>query len=251
MPSKTGGTLTAHYFRPQNPTGRYVLLNHGYNYPYYGMYKYLPLFLPRGVGVLLPDHRGNGLSGRAPVPFGYYEHQDSIAWLDKLREIARGEGFENPEIGVMGESMGAAISLLMAAKCSDLAFCIADCSYTSWKSILGFRCKCDFHNLVRIFLPAAYLFIPILSGAKASRVDVLKAAESITVPTMIIHGDADRYVPYEMGRAIAASNPSFHFFTQPGAGHAQSVVKDYDTYEKNVTDFLNQTGFFKESVVTK
>ncbi|MDO8751171.1 MAG: alpha/beta hydrolase [Dehalococcoidia bacterium] len=41
----------------------------------------------------------------------------------------------------------------------------------------------------------------------------------LRVPTMVLHGDADTQVPYELGRELAEGIPGAEFVTIPGAGH--------------------------------
>jgi pimeloyl-ACP methyl ester carboxylesterase len=42
---------------------------------------------------------------------------------------------------------------------------------------------------------------------------------SLTVPTLVVHGDADRLVPLEAGRATAAAKPGSRLEIVEGMGH--------------------------------
>ena len=53
-------------------------------------------------------------------------------------------------------------------------------------------------------------------GASPSRVEALG---SLTVPTLVVHGDADRLVPLEGGRATAAAIPGARLEIVAGMGH--------------------------------
>ena len=53
-------------------------------------------------------------------------------------------------------------------------------------------------------------------GSSASRVEALG---SLHVPTLVVHGDADRLVPVEGGRATAAAIPGARFEIVEGMGH--------------------------------
>jgi len=53
-------------------------------------------------------------------------------------------------------------------------------------------------------------------AASPSRVDALA---SVRVPTLVIHGDADRLVPLEGGRATAAAIPGARLEIVEGMGH--------------------------------
>ncbi|WP_092639757.1 alpha/beta hydrolase [Acetanaerobacterium elongatum] len=242
LQSERGYRLCAHYYRAKKPKGVYVLFNHGHTYPYISAIKYLPLFLPRGINVIIPDHVGHGRSDDGFVTFGFYEHRDSMAWIGKLQEIAKADGVEHPVFGVMGESMGAAISLLMAAKDSRLSFCIADCGYTSWNEIIRHQIITAYPRLLVLALPLARAFIRIASGARVKDVNILQAAQSLQIPALIIHGGADQKVPTEMGRQLAQSNKLFRYEEIPGATHANSIAVDYPRYKKVTDEFLTQMG---------
>jgi pimeloyl-ACP methyl ester carboxylesterase len=43
--------------------------------------------------------------------------------------------------------------------------------------------------------------------------------ERIDVPTLVVHGDADRVVPISNGRSIASRIPNAELVVLPGAGH--------------------------------
>ena len=43
--------------------------------------------------------------------------------------------------------------------------------------------------------------------------------EEIAVPTLVVHGDADRIVPYENGVELARRIPGARFEPFPGGGH--------------------------------
>ena len=55
--------------------------------------------------------------------------------------------------------------------------------------------------------------------AVASSPSRVEALRSLTVPTLIVHGDADRLVPLEFGRATAAAVPGSRLEVVKGMGH--------------------------------
>jgi pimeloyl-ACP methyl ester carboxylesterase len=54
--------------------------------------------------------------------------------------------------------------------------------------------------------------------------DAERAASRIRVPTLVIHGERDRMVPLERGRALAAAIPGAELHVIPGAGHVPYVT---------------------------
>jgi hypothetical protein len=67
----------------------------------------------------------------------------------------------------------------------------------------------------------AWRHFPVLPhGALiADRYDNLAKAPSLHLPTLVVHGDADRVVPHDMGVELAHAIPGAHLLTVPGADH--------------------------------
>ena len=70
--------------------------------------------------------------------------------------------------------------------------------------------------------------------------DCTAAAAQSKVPIFFVHGDADGFVPYEMGRRNyeACRAKGKKFLTVHGAEHAVSYYHDNAAYTAQVTDFL-------------
>jgi fermentation-respiration switch protein FrsA (DUF1100 family) len=69
----------------------------------------------------------------------------------------------------------------------------------------------------------------------ASPMDALKNSK---LPILFIHGDDDRFVPYEMGKALFDSyNGEKTLLTIPKAGHAFAYFFDTEEYEKSLDEF--------------
>lgn len=236
-----GQELVGRMYSCQPETNRYVLFNHGYNYPWIGALKYIPMFLEKGFNVFVPDYQAEGESQGKYITFGYWECQDSIGWLDEIEKHALLNGFDHAEIGVMGESMGGVVALMMASQLnSRLKFCISDCPFSNWDSIIKYCCKTVYRFPAEPFLPLVRVFVKWLSGADMKQVDTKKAAPSIKIPTLIIHGSADKFVPATMSREIIDENPSIQYFIQEGAGHGSSITTDETAYRQTVYQFLKR-----------
>jgi pimeloyl-ACP methyl ester carboxylesterase len=72
-------------------------------------------------------------------------------------------------------------------------------------------------KILRANLPSAAAM-----AAQEGAVSVYRAHDRIgglTLPTLVLHGDADKAVPIEWGRKLADAIPGAEFITYPGAGH--------------------------------
>lgn len=67
--------------------------------------------------------------------------------------------------------------------------------------------------------------------------DTYDLIDQIKVPTLVIHGDEDKLVPYENGVTLAKKIPNVEFLTVPGAGHIY-VTEARDLVNNKVLDFL-------------
>jgi 3-oxoadipate enol-lactonase len=63
--------------------------------------------------------------------------------------------------------------------------------------------------------------------------------EEIGVPVLVVHGDADRVVPIENGRALAARLASARLFELPGRGHL-APLEDPETFNRAVAEFVSE-----------
>ena len=61
--------------------------------------------------------------------------------------------------------------------------------------------------------------------------------EEIEAPTLVVHGDADRIVPYGNGAKLARRIPGARFETFPGAGHLL-FIEDAPRFNAMVASFL-------------
>ena len=61
--------------------------------------------------------------------------------------------------------------------------------------------------------------------------------ESMQAPALVVHGDADRILPVENGRTLAARLPNARYVELPGAGH-NLPLEDPETFNQIVLDFL-------------
>jgi lipase len=107
-----GGGLRVGVWEPENGSGSAptLLLVHGITASHV-CWAELAAALP-GVRLLAPDLRGRGRSRDLPGPFGMPTHADDVAAV--LRHLTDGP------VGVVGHSMGAFVTLVLADRHPDL-----------------------------------------------------------------------------------------------------------------------------------
>ena len=69
------------------------------------------------------------------------------------------------------------------------------------------------------------------------------AVSNTALPILLIHGEADSFVPCRMSREIqAACKGPVRLETFPGAAHGASYLSDPERYRRIVLDFLREIG---------
>jgi 3-oxoadipate enol-lactonase len=68
-------------------------------------------------------------------------------------------------------------------------------------------------------------------------IDRISPVEEIAAPTLVLHGDADRVVPYENGVELARRIPGAEFITFAGGGHL-FFIEEHEQVNATVLEFL-------------
>lgn len=189
-----------------------------------------------GYNTLVVDQRAHGMSEGTTICFGIKERHDCISWIHYAN---RRFGADKP-ILLSGLSMGAA-TVLMAADLElpeNIVCIIADSPYSAPGAIIEKVCA-DLHYPVSLCRPFIHLSALIFGGFCLNGCTAKESVSKATVPILLIHGEADHFVPCAMSHEIAdccASPVTVHTF--PEAGHGLSYMIDPLRYERAVYDFL-------------
>lgn len=234
-----GVTLAGWYFA--NPAGGDcgVILLHGHTGTRYGVLEYAPLFWPKGCDLLLYDHRYHGASTGDYGTYGYFEKGDALAALAWFEQRT---GLQPDQIGLLGESYGAATALQAAPSAPDLAFVAADSPYADLETIIGEQAVQRFGGWTRLFAPGALALSGLRAGFAPSQVSALLAAPQIDAPVFLSHSATDGYTLPHHSQDIAAQLPAalcqrLHL-TDWGSEHAASIKDDFAAYQAQFEQFL-------------
>lgn len=191
-----------------------------------------------GHNTLVICQRAHNESGGHTISFGIKERFDCLSWID----YANNRFGADKKIIISGLSMGASTVLMAAAEPLPVNVCgiIADCPYSSPKEIILKVCA-SMGLPKRICYPLIYFGALIFGGFRLTECDSLRGAENAKIPVLLIHGEADDFVPVEMSRQIADANPQMvRFHTFPGAGHGLSYMVSREEYTRITVDFINE-----------
>jgi len=196
-----GVTLAAWYFaNPRNADCAVVVL-HGFSGSKDGVLAPTPIFWDRGCHLLLYDARGHGESSRALLSFGAHEREDlrlAIEWL------ADRTGLPHMRIGLIGWSYGAATAIQTASEVPDLAFVVADSSFSSLGDIARVQAEQQFGAWAKIFVPGALLVSGLRGGFDARDPAPADVIRDVQAPVLLIHSRQDGFTPVEHSELIFA-----------------------------------------------
>ncbi len=198
----------------------------------------IKLAIKNGFNVILVDQRAHGESEGNTICFGVKEKYDVLSWVNYTVERFG----KDVKICLSGISMGAATVLESTAlELPENVKCvIADSPYSSAKEIIKIVCA-----QMKVPVWVTYPFV-LLGGKIYGHLNLSGGAESAVkrakIPVLLLHGEADTFVPPEMSKRIydaCASEKFLYLF--PDAGHGLEYLVDKEGYEKAVSEFLKGT----------
>ena len=223
----------------KNPveTDKYVIISHGFKSNRYGAVKYVDTYMDLGFNCIIYDLRDHGENTKTAVSLGQFESED----LEKLIEDSYNR-YGNIKLGLHGESMGAATSLMVLAKKPKVDFVVADCGFSNLYDLLhtGYAVA-----KVGFVLPSVNLAVKLRYGYDLKKTSPKDALVGNEVPICFIHGEADTFILPEnsqVNKAATAGYSELHLV--PNAAHAQSrEVLGEAEYRGIIGDFLNNIDF--------
>jgi fermentation-respiration switch protein FrsA (DUF1100 family) len=172
-------------------------------------------FRPANAALLVLDYPGYGGSGGRPTEAGLYEAAD-LAY----QELTRRSEIDPHRIYVYGRSLGSAVATHVAAT-HAVAGMILESPFTS----------------ARAMAARHYRFVP--KALVRLRLDNMGRIETIHCPTLIFHGTADRLVPMDMGKELAAAaGGPVEFVMIERSGHNDTYDLGAKAYSEKMAAFV-------------
>ena len=234
--SHDGLTLAGHW-RPCPNARRILIAFHGWRSSWRWDFGLLADFLEReGCSVLYVEQRAQGKSQGAYIGFGLTERYDCLDWLQWVTDHC---GTDLP-IYLAGVSMGAA-TVLMAAGLDlpdTVHGIIADSAYTSlhaiWQHVAQENLHLPFLLTDRISDQICRRRLSV-GSRDCSAADALASAQT---PVLLIHGEADHFVPVRMAyENHDACRAPCKLLVIPGADHTPGYYTAPKKYEEALRAF--------------
>ena len=172
-----------------------------------------------GVNVFLFDYRGYGLSEGRPSEQGTY--QDVTAaydWLCREKKVAPAQ------IVVQGESLGCAVAVDLACRCS-VGGVVLESAFTS----------------VPDMARAVYPWLPLhwLCGIRYSSITKIG---SVKAPLLSLHSREDEIVPFRQGEQLCAGAPGPKKLVELHGGHNDGFEVSEKVYRAALNEFFRSLG---------
>ena len=172
-------------------------------------------FRPSNAALVVVDYPGYGASGGRATEAGIYQ-AGALAY----QALASRPGVDPKRIYVYGRSLGSAVATRTAAD-YPAAGLILESPFTSARDMAA--------RTYRIFP----LFLVRL------QLDNVATIRRVHCPVLVFHGTADRLVPMDMGRRVAAAAPGPKEFVMiEGAGHNETYDVGWQGYRDKLAQFV-------------
>lgn len=238
--SPNGYLLNAVFLKPLK-TMRTMIICHGVTENKINSFKYARLFERLGFNSVIYDHRRHGDSGGNTTSFGFYEKSDLQALVHFIREKIGPAA----KLGIHGESMGAATTILYAGTYIDEAdFHIVDCPFSDFteQALHVLRRVTPFRSTM--VLRIANLFLKVRDGYTLNLISPKEVVTNIEKPMLFIHSMEDDFIlPYMTEELFKAKQgpKMLKLFTK--GEHAKSYIENPIEYEHTVKEFLQRYVF--------
>ncbi len=221
-----------------NNPKKFVICMHGHRGNREGLQKYSWALYRLGYSLVFYDHRSHGDENkREKVTMSYQEHKDALEIIEQVKE----KFGQDIELGLFGNSMGAATALSCTKERQDLSFVVADSAFAGVNYLIEAFIK--IHKSPKFpILQFTEMFIKHKAGfayKDASIKDIVK--ENKNVPILLIHGDKDEMVFPKNAEILFANIVApkrLEWFK--GATHCNAVVTDRNRYYKVIEEFIKE-----------
>ena len=202
------------HFNTTKPLRGTIIYLHGVSDNKYSSENMAKLFTPLGFDVLAYDSRGHGESGGEFCTYGYYEKEDVALIAQQAR---------SGPLTLIGSSMGAAVAMQAAPLLPNVESIVLLDTFAELNTVIRDRLPpVIFNHLMKTAVRKAEK----RANFSAEEVSPLKVAQTLTIPTLVIHGAADiETFPSHSKQIYAALKGEKELVLVEGANHAEAGSK--------------------------
>jgi fermentation-respiration switch protein FrsA (DUF1100 family) len=233
--SHDGLKLVGWYVPADVPTTKGIVVLHGHGSNKDTAFKKDGAMLHDHYNLFVYDQRYCGQSEGPYTTLGYLEDKDAAIAIQQLRD--RG----NTSIGLMGESMGAAVAIDTGAQVPDVKAVWADCAFDSLYDAVEPRAKARKYPLAPLVAQSVNKTVALRSHCAVEQADPVRwVAKLAPRPLVIVHGQKDDQTTPDNGEKLfqAAQEPK-QIWRTPDARHAESWKLYPEEYRERMRTFFD------------
>jgi dipeptidyl aminopeptidase/acylaminoacyl peptidase len=244
FPSREAGIEIAAYYIERQPDGPTVIVVHGLG----SCKRDHAVLTPAGMlaranfNVLVVDVRDVGEStfedGRSAI--GNAEYRDVLGAWDWL---VNEQNIPPAQIGLLGNSLGAATTLIAFDQEPRVAAIFVDSPFADLRQII--REELDRNNYPRFLTPSGLIMARIVAGDNLTAHDPANAIRTAGErPIFILHGTADQRIGVHHSEQLAAiaaeTGANATVWIIEGAEHVRAAATHTDEYEAQLIAFFQE-----------
>lgn len=231
-----GMRLYGYYGASQN--GAFVILQHGFKADRSRLLEEASMLQQAGYGVLISSVRAHDKNDGEQITFGVREMDDLDVWFEFLLQ----QGADVNKIGMLGNSMGAAMAIEYASRNPRVSAVVSVSGFSSLQDTINVSVE-YFTGLPAFpFAPAIASWAEFILGMEVEQVDATKAAAKLCqTPLLVMQGGADTVVSVASGEWIydAACGPK-DFWFEDAIGHTKFDRDKPHEFAQRITGFFDQ-----------
>lgn len=234
--NEKGEKILAKEILQEKPSHKWLIAVHGYTSRPRAMARQAIHFYKNGYNCIMPCQRAHRNQEAKFTSMGYYERYDIISWINYIISAD-----PEAEIVLLGISMGSATVMLVTGEVlpSNVKCCIADCGYTTCYELFKGSIKKVAGLPPFPFLDMASAFSKVFNGWDFKDCSPINAVSVSDTPTLFIHGEADKVVPFWMMEALYEScNAPKAKLALPDTGHDEACAFFPERYWEAVDGFI-------------
>jgi uncharacterized protein len=235
------GALPTWYVPAASTRGTWAVFVHGHDSSRRESLRYLTALHERGLPVVVPTYRNDVGAPRSPDG---QEHLGDTEWRDVEPAIRWALDHGARDVVLFGWSMGAAVSLQLVDRSplrDAVRGLVVDSPVLDWESVLDHQGR--LRGLPDPVTEVAEWMVALRLDTGLGRFDWVARAGELRRPMLVVHSDADDYVPDGPSRALARARPDLVTYVDiPGADHTRGWNVDPARYRAALDAWLTRQG---------